>query len=288
MCRRAALPCDSLFLTCDSLKIYLNSVLIIIDSICGEIEIMHLKNLLSRNDAISLLELIQKSFLCTEEEDLRTLILDLKSLIPYDHAVCLLGKKGINNNVSSYDAINVSFPSEWCDLYVMKGFHKIDPIVKENFLNFSLQYWADTYKKYETPKDFVMTAEDFDLKRGYSYGIKNYRGTEGSLFSFSGNSLKPDLRTEIILSRAIPHLHQSLKCVLSNDNKKDIVHLTAKEKEILKWLKQGKDAWDISKILAVSLDTVEYHIENIFQKLDVVNRHQAVAVAGERGIIDVD
>ena len=75
---------------------------------------------------------------------------------------------------------------------------------------------------------------------------------------------------------------------MSNDDKKDIAQLTAKEREILKRLKQGKDAWDISKILGVSLDIVEYHIENIFQKLNVVNRDQAVAVAGEQGIIDVD
>ena len=249
---------------------------------------MHLKNLLSRNDAISLLELIQKSFLCTKEEDLRNLILDLKTLIPYDYAACLLGRKGMDKSLSTYDLINVTFPSEWLNLYVIRNFHQIDPIVKENFTGFTLQYWADTYKKYNPPKDFIITAEDFDLKRGYSYGIKNYRGTEGSLFSFSGNSLNPDLRTEIILSRAVPHLHQSLKCVLSNDIRKDIAQLTAKEKEILKWLKQGKDAWDISKILAVSLDTVEYHIENIFQELDVVNRYQAIAVAGEQGIIDVD
>ena len=135
---------------------------------------------LSKNKIISLLELIHRSLSCTKEEDLRALISDLKTLIPYDYAVCLLGKKGISDNVSSYDAINVSFPSEWFDLYVMKDFHKIDPIVKENFLSFSLQYWADTYKKYETPKDFIMAAEDFNLK-GYSWD-KAIRETEGSFF----------------------------------------------------------------------------------------------------------
>src|SRR5574340_557287 len=94
---------------------------------------MHLKNLLSKKDAVCLLELIQKSFLCTKEEDIRNLISDLKRLLPFDYAVCLLGEKGINNNVSSYNAINVSFPSEWFELYVIKNFHRIDPIVKENF-----------------------------------------------------------------------------------------------------------------------------------------------------------
>ncbi|MBI1810426.1 MAG: autoinducer binding domain-containing protein [Nitrospirae bacterium] len=249
---------------------------------------MHLKNLLSKNDAICLLELIQKSFLCSKEEDLRNLISDLKMLIPYDHAVCLLGKKGINDNVSSYDALNVSFPSEWFDLYVMKDFHKIDPVVKENFTSFALQYWADTYKKYETPKNFIMAAEDFDLKRGYSYGIKNYRGTEGSLFSFAGNSIECNRRTEIILTHIIPALHQALTRIVSYRSEKHAVTLSEREKEVLRWISYGKRIWDISVILGISERTVKFHIKNIMQKLDVVTMAQAVAVAMEQGLIDIE
>ena len=121
---------------------------------------MHLKNLLSKKDAICLLELIQKSFLCTKEEDLRNLISGLKTLIPFDYAACLLGRKGISDNLRSYDAINVSFPSEWCDLYVVKSFHKIDPIVKENFTGFTVQYWADTYKNI-IPEGFYNESRGF-------------------------------------------------------------------------------------------------------------------------------
>mgnify|MGYP001559702632 FL=1 len=249
---------------------------------------MHLKNLLSKNDAICLLELIQKSFLCSKEEDLRNLISDLKILIPFDHAVCLLGKKGISDNVSSYNALNVSFPSEWFDLYVMKNFHKIDPIVKENFLSFALQYWADTYKKYNPPKDFIMAAEDFDLKKGYSYGIRNYRGTEGSLFSFAGNSIECNRRTEIILTHMIPALHQALSAIVTHRTKKHIAALSQREKEILAWVGYGKRTWDISVILGISERTVKFHIRNIMQKLDVVTRAQAVAVAIEQGLLDIE
>ena len=194
---------------------------------------MHLKNMLSKNDAICLLELIQKSFLCAKEEDLRNLILDLKTLIPFDHAACLLGRKGMDKSLSTYDLINVTFPSEWLNLYVIKNFHQIDPIVKENFTSFALQYWADTYKKYETPKDFIMTAEDFDLKRGYSYGIKNYRETEGSLFSFAGNSIEYNRRTEIILTHMIPALHQALTSIVTHRTKNKLLPFQKEKKKSL-------------------------------------------------------
>ncbi|TAL72555.1 MAG: response regulator transcription factor [Bacteroidetes bacterium] len=61
--------------------------------------------------------------------------------------------------------------------------------------------------------------------------------------------------------------------------------LTNREKEVLKWLKEGKSTWDISKILRISRYTVDFHIKNLFRKLSVVNRTQAVSEAFRQGII---
>jgi DNA-binding NarL/FixJ family response regulator len=61
--------------------------------------------------------------------------------------------------------------------------------------------------------------------------------------------------------------------------------LTNREKEVLRWLKEGKSSWDISKILRISRYTVDFHIKNLFRKLSVVNRTQAVSEAFRQGII---
>lgn len=53
--------------------------------------------------------------------------------------------------------------------------------------------------------------------------------------------------------------------------------LSAREKEVLSWLKQGKTSWAISVILNISERTVNYHIGNILRKLGVCNRTHAVA-----------
>lgn len=74
------------------------------------------------------------------------------------------------------------------------------------------------------------------------------------------------------------NLHQTKKHVI----------LTAREKEILNWLKEGKSTWDTSVILGLSERTVKFHINNIMKKLDVVNRVQAVVVAIEEELIGVD
>ena len=61
--------------------------------------------------------------------------------------------------------------------------------------------------------------------------------------------------------------------------------LSNREKEVLKWLKEGKRSWDISRILQISRNTVNFHIKNLFKKLNVVNRTQAVSEAMRQGII---
>ncbi len=63
------------------------------------------------------------------------------------------------------------------------------------------------------------------------------------------------------------------------------VTLTGCEREILLWLKEGKSSWDISQILDKSMRTVNYHIYNIIQKLEAMNRTQAVAIAIKMGLI---
>ncbi len=61
--------------------------------------------------------------------------------------------------------------------------------------------------------------------------------------------------------------------------------LTPREVEVLRWLRKGKTSWDISVILMISERTVNYHVGNIMQKLDVTNRMQAVSEAANRELI---
>jgi DNA-binding CsgD family transcriptional regulator len=64
--------------------------------------------------------------------------------------------------------------------------------------------------------------------------------------------------------------------------------LSERELEVLGWLKHGKSSWEISVILEISARTVNYHVNNIIQKLGVMNRLQAFSEAVHRGLIDVD
>jgi DNA-binding NarL/FixJ family response regulator len=56
--------------------------------------------------------------------------------------------------------------------------------------------------------------------------------------------------------------------------------LTEREKEILKCISDGKSNKEISDCLFVSVETVKSHIKNIYKKLNVKNRVEAVMKSG--------
>ena len=64
--------------------------------------------------------------------------------------------------------------------------------------------------------------------------------------------------------------------MLGNREKELKEPLTLREKEVLKYLMKGKTNSQIAKILKVSVHTTKAHIHNIYQKMAVQDRTQAV------------
>lgn len=59
----------------------------------------------------------------------------------------------------------------------------------------------------------------------------------------------------------------------------DTPRLTARELECLRWTMEGKTAWELGRILGIAEQTVARHVHNASQKLQCVNKHQAVLKA---------
>lgn len=60
--------------------------------------------------------------------------------------------------------------------------------------------------------------------------------------------------------------------------------LTEREREILQRIAQGESNATIAKHLALSLKTVQNHVSNIFSKLQVADRSQAIVRARDAGL----
>lgn len=57
-----------------------------------------------------------------------------------------------------------------------------------------------------------------------------------------------------------------------------LASLTAREREILYWLREGKRNAEIATILGISSHTVRHHLENIYPKMGVETRTAAALI----------
>jgi LuxR family transcriptional regulator, quorum-sensing system regulator CviR len=243
---------------------------------------------LSGNDAITLLEFIHKSLSCNSKKDFIALYPKLQEMLSFDYANAILGYYDNKTVIVSDYGINVSMPKGWVSEYMTRNYLQKDAIVRENFMSYKVQYWSDSKKKLDYSPEINSLCNDFGMREGYTHGSRLLAtGKYGSKFCFSSPSMKYDKRTIAILDLVTPHLHLALSHLYGNkqpDSKS--INLTIREKEVLNWMKQGKTSWDISVILRISERTVNFHVYNIMEKLEVTNRPQAVAVANRLGLID--
>jgi DNA-binding CsgD family transcriptional regulator len=70
--------------------------------------------------------------------------------------------------------------------------------------------------------------------------------------------------------------------------RRDVLSLTPREHEILACLAEGKSNRQIASTLFISVATVQNHLHNIFQKLYVANRTQAVVAAQRLGVLSAE
>ncbi len=109
-----------------------------------------------------------------------------------------------------------------------------------------------------------------------------------TLLSLSLSRESVSQRYATALTYLVPHFHEA--CVrLAEDRDKPpqtpVPLLTSRERDILRWIRDGKGTWETSRILAISERTVKFHISNIMAKLDASNRSHAVAKALRFGLI---
>src|SRR4028119_1321572 len=64
--------------------------------------------------------------------------------------------------------------------------------------------------------------------------------------------------------------------------------LTEREREVIKALAQGKSNREIASALDISERTVRNHASNIYKKLHIFDRTQAVIYAVRRGLVDLE
>lgn len=80
------------------------------------------------------------------------------------------------------------------------------------------------------------------------------------------------------------YFHQHMLRIWGHDTGRDML-VSARELECLKWIAEGKTAWEAGVILGISERTVRFHLNAAREKLDCLTTTQAVAKAVAQQLI---
>ncbi len=116
---------------------------------------------------------------------------------------------------------------------------------------------------------------DEDIFRGLSAGARGY-------------ILKDTTAEELV--NAVRTVHNGRKYIppdvaIKLAERLNSSELTQRELEVLQLISQGKSNFDIGVQLSITEGTVKFHLNNIFSKLGVSDRTQAVIAALQRGLV---
>ena len=245
---------------------------------------------LGHADALALLEILHGCMSCESEEDLRRLFSKLQGLLPFEHACAVIGRRDDRGGVVVEHIVNVSCLEQFMNECTERNYFQRSALAREHFKRFGLKFWGEARRKLGQPAELVSIALDLGMRSGYTLGAKPLPAARhGSMFCLSVPTVRREERTEHLLELVVPHLHFAL-CRLFDGRRRAAggIVLSAREKEILQLMTQGKSSWDMSVIIGISESTVNYHLYNVMQKLEAINRPQAVAVAARLGLVEVD
>ncbi|GER87932.1 DNA-binding response regulator [Dictyobacter vulcani] len=98
-----------------------------------------------------------------------------------------------------------------------------------------------------------------------------------------GSMLQP-----IVASKLLRHVGQQKNTARASSALPPVEELTERELEVLRLLAQGMPNKEIAAQLIISERTAKFHVSSIMSKLGATNRTEAVALAAQRGLINLN
>jgi LuxR family transcriptional regulator len=180
-----------------------------------------------------------------------------------------------------------NYPEAWKKRYQEARYAEIDPTVQHARRSQAPIVWSDAL--FSSAPDLWREAQAHGLRYGWAQSAFDSCGVGGMLtLARSSDPLTAEelARNEVKMRWLVSTAHLSLKRVLMPTLMDDPERgLTEREVEVLKWAADGKTSGEISKILVICVDTVNFHVKNAVTKLKTTNKTAAVVRAAMLGLL---
>lgn len=180
-----------------------------------------------------------------------------------------------------------NYAPQWQECYNTRGYLQIDPTVQHAFKSSLPIVWSNSL--FEPARDMWEEARKYGLCFGWAQAARDASGSVGlltlarSVEQLSASELYENQAKMVWLAQ-YAHVAMTRLLIPKLAPETQIV-MTAREKEVLRWTAEGKTAYEISQILAVSERTINFHINNVVLKLGASNKTQAAVKAAALGML---
>jgi DNA-binding CsgD family transcriptional regulator len=180
-----------------------------------------------------------------------------------------------------------TFHSGWASRYIESGYGGRSQIVREILATNQAYTWGEVVARGvdDQQKRIKDEAGDFGLDDGLFTPVK---WIDGSYAAVALAGPKPKLDDGFVRTSAgvvASYFAAESRRLVTGPNHA-APHLSARQRECLAWVRQGKSSGVIGEILGVSVRTVDEHLAEACRKLGVRTRVQAAVEASLAGLID--
>jgi LuxR family quorum sensing-dependent transcriptional regulator len=236
---------------------------------------------MDRNEILKVFEAANE---IEQAPDLAAVVTRLRaSLERFGFTACLAMNLPNQDNKRWHEHVLINeWPPAWYERYMTAGHYRHDPCAARCRTSAGPFVWSEIgYHALEEPAQRVMNeADEFGLREGICIPIHAPFAYPAAV-TVAGESvdLAPTARYAVHTLAQYAY-HAAARIVRAPY--KAAPRLSAREREVLEWTAAGKTAWEVSRILGISENTVGTHLRNAKRKLDTSNVVHTVVEAFRR------
>ncbi|QPF73600.1 LuxR family transcriptional regulator [Roseateles sp. DAIF2] len=181
-----------------------------------------------------------------------------------------------------------NYPKGWQQRYESQDYLAVDPTVAHCRVSTDPLVWSEAL--FADAPALWEDAQAHGLRHGWAQSSLDALGVGGMLTLARGAEPLTRgwlLSEEMKLRWLVCVAHQSLSRLLRSRHGRPLqAALSGRELEVLKWTADGKTSGEIATILAVSENTVNFHVKNAVAKMRTCNKTSAVVQAAMLGLLN--
>ncbi len=187
-------------------------------------------------------------------------------------------------------AVALNYPQSWIDHYNEQCYLKIDPIVQYSPEISNPFKWSDLVDRIELTRRqrrFFNEAAEAKVCGGVTVPLHGPFG-KVAVMCFAASAPNRVSDSQLGYLKAISAQFQMVHECLDVDGQHKLTQgLSQREIDCLSWAALGKSSWEISVILGISENTVNYHIKNAMKKFQTNSRIVAIVKAIRQNVLSL-